>query len=128
MIATVGLVHGHVPEEVFGVPRLRDDIESRVGQQSSDPLPQQDRVVSEHHADARSKHGDGIPQGREVARQVVGEKLVDALRPREPLQPMLSEVAALIPWRAPSISSETTICPPWPALAMRDARTASTPV
>ena len=89
------LVHGYESEEVVRVPRLRDDIESRVGQQTSDPLPQQDRVVGEHHADARSKHGDGVPQGREVAWEVVGEQLVDALRPREPLEPMLSEVAAL---------------------------------
>ena len=93
-IATFGRCIRDVPEQVVRRSRLRDDVEARVGQEPCDPLAQQHRVVRQHDADAGAERRDGVSKRWEVAREVVGEQLVDSLGLREALQPILAEIAA----------------------------------
>ena len=92
-IATCRLVHRHVAQQVLGVVGLGRDLEAGVGEKADDALAKQDRVLGDHDLHRVAQHGDGVPERREVARQTVGEELVDVLRLRQPGQPMAAEVA-----------------------------------
>ena len=72
---------------------------------------------------------DRVAERRKVAWEVVGEQLVHAHGLGQTLELVLAEIAVRRRGRsASSVASEKTICPPWPAFAMRAARTTSTPV
>ena len=43
------LVHRDVPEQILGVPGLRDDVEARLAEQPRDALAQEHRVVGDDH-------------------------------------------------------------------------------
>ena len=92
----VGLVHGHVAQQVVGRPGLADDDEADFLEQPHDPFAQEHRVVGDHDAPARAELRDRVAQRREVARQVVGQKLVDALGIGEARELVDAEIACLV--------------------------------
>ncbi len=84
----VRLVRAHLQQQLFGVARLTDDLETAVFEQACDALPEEDRVLREHdpcplslrlvvHPFCRiTIH----PQGREVNRETGCDELQDPLR------------------------------------------------
>ena len=91
----VGLVHRDVAEQVVGCAGLRDDVEPRLLEQTRDALPEEHRVVRQDDPPCVTELRDGAAKRREVARQAVGEHLVDRLRVRQPLETVRPEVAGL---------------------------------
>ena len=90
-------VHRHVPQKVVRATRLRDDVEARIREEARDALAEEHGVVGENDGDPRAEHRDRVSQRREVARQVVGEQLVNPLRTGEPFEPVLAEISARQP-------------------------------
>jgi hypothetical protein len=88
----VRLVHGDVAQQVLGRPRLRDDLEARLGEQPGDALAEQHRVVREHYAHVGAEPAERVPEGREVAWQVIDEQLVDRFGIGQPLQAVRAEI------------------------------------
>ena len=84
-----------MPQQVLGRPRLRDDLEARLLEQARDTLAEEDRVVREDDAPRVSELRDGAPERREVAREAVGDHLVDPLGVGQALQAVRAEVARL---------------------------------
>ena len=91
----VRLVHRDVAQEVLRGAGLRHDLEARLLEKPRDPLAEEDRVVREDDAPRVTELRDGAAERREIPREPVGEHLVDALRVREPLQPVGLEVMRL---------------------------------
>ena len=91
--ATSGLCIATCRSRSSGRAGLRDDLEARLLEQARDALAEQHRVVGQHDAASVAELRDGAAQRREVAWQVVGEHLVDALGVGQALQPMRAEVA-----------------------------------
>ena len=92
-IATSGLCMRDVPQQVVGVARLRDHLEARLLEQAHDALAQEHRVVGDDDAHRVAEHRDRVAQRREIARQPVGEQLVDVLGLGQPGEPVRAEVA-----------------------------------
>ena len=93
----VGLVHRDVAEQVLRVARLRDDLEPRFLEQPRHAFPEEDRVVGDDDAASVAELRDRPAKRREVARQPVGEHLVDALGIGKALQPVRPEISRLDP-------------------------------
>ena len=79
--------------QVGGVVGLGENVEAGLGEQPHDALAQQDRVLGDHHRHRIAQHRDRVAERREVAREAVGEELVDVLRQRQPCQAVAAEVA-----------------------------------
>ena len=88
-----GLVHRDVAQQVVGVVGLGEHLEAGLAEQPDDALAQQDRVLGDHHRHRVAEHRDRVAERREVARQAVGEELVDVLRLGQPGEAVAAEVA-----------------------------------
>ena len=124
----VGLVHRDVAEQVLGRPGLRDHLEARLLQQAGNALAKQNRVVRENDPPRVAELGDRTAEGREVAREAVDEHLVDALGVGKALQPVRPEILVSTPLTNGAAVDDSSIWPPWPEAAIREARITSSPV
>ena len=104
-IATAGLCIATWRSRSSGFPDCATTSKPGVGEQPRDPLAEEHGVVGERHGDAGSERRDRVPKRREVAREVVGEELVDSLRIGQALEPELAEIA-----RRDSVQCDERVC------------------
>ena len=96
----LGLVHRDVAHQVGGVVGLGENVEAGLDEQPHDALAQQDRVLGDHHGHRVAQHRHRVAERREVARQAVGEELMDVLRRRQAREAVAAEVADGEPGRS----------------------------
>jgi len=90
----VRLVHSYVAQEVPCVPRLGDDLEAGLAEQSRHALAQENGIVREHDPQRVSERGDRVSERREIARKVVRENLCQVLGKGQALDALLVERAS----------------------------------
>ena len=114
-----------VSEQVFRGAGLGRHLEAGLLEQARDALAKEDRVVGQD--DAHPLHQLArVPERREVHRQVRREQLVEGSGVGSPSSSCSPGSFTSFSISA-TASAERTICPPWLASQMRDARWTSMP-